>query len=80
MADKKGDPTYIRLRQSNKERISELSRKLGGNDRELSESDLIDAMVKLGLDTYDFYQSHFSVFPVGFNPRTNGKQKEDEDG
>ncbi len=77
--DKKGESTYIRLRQSSRERISDLARKLGGRDRSLPESDLIDAMVALGLDTYEFYQAHFGVFPVGFNLRTNGNKKEDED-
>ncbi len=76
--DKKGDPSYVRFRQSNRERIHELAKKLGGG-REVSESDLIDWLVKLALDTYEFHQSHFSVFPIGLNFRINGEESEEKE-
>lgn len=79
MADKKGDPVWIRLRQSNRERIAELVNKLSGPREKISQSEVIDWLITLGLDIYEFNQSHFGVFPVGLNLRTNGTEKETED-
>lgn len=70
--DKKGDPTYIRLRLSTKKRVQVLAQQFG----DISESEVIDWLTTLGLDTYEFHLKHFSVFPVGLNftPSKNGKE------
>ncbi len=77
--DKKGDPTWVRLRQSNRERLTDLVKKLSGDREKINQSEIIDWLIKLGLDVYDFHQTHFSVFPVDLNFRTNGNEKEAED-
>lgn len=77
--DKKGEPTWIRLRQSNRERIATLINNLSGNREKISQSEVVDWLVGLGLDIYDFHQSHFSVFPVGLNFLTNHDKKEAEE-
>jgi hypothetical protein len=71
--DKKGEPTYVRLCRSNRVRIHLLSAQFG----DVSESEIIDWLVGLGLDNYDFHLKHFAVFPVGLNFR--GKRTEGQD-
>ncbi len=80
MADKKLDPVYIRLCQSNRERLAELVNKLSGRREKINQSEVVDWLVTLGLDAYDFHQSHFSVFPVGLNFKSTNGEKEVEDG
>ena len=74
--EKKSDPVYVRLTQDHRDKVRDLSKKLGGK-RDISESEIIDWLLGLGLDIYEFNQSHFSVFPIGLNFRSNGNEKEE---
>jgi hypothetical protein len=76
--DKKADPTYVRLRTSNKLRVTLLANQFG----EVNESEIIDWLVGLGLDSYEFHMKHFATFPVGLNfraKRSNGQDENSED-
>ena len=72
--DKKCDPTYIRLSNSNKIHVRYLSEQW--ND--LPESEVIDCLITLGYATYEFYQKHFGVFPIGLDFRPKTKEREDD--
>lgn len=71
--EKKVDPTYVRLSYSNKLRVQVLAQQFGNID----ESKVIDWMVGLGLDAYEFYQKHFVTVPAGLNFRTSKNGEEE---
>ena len=72
--DKKGDPTYIRLSKSNQLRIHLLAAQFG----DIYESEIIDWLVGLGLDLYEFQIKHFATFPVGLNFRAKKSEEQDD--
>jgi hypothetical protein len=74
--DKKGEPTYVRLSQSNRLRVRLLSSQFG----DIVESEIIDWLVGLGLDNYEFHMKHFATFPVGLNFRAKRADGQDDSG
>jgi len=74
--DKRGDPTYIRLSLSNRQGVKLLTEKFGN----INASEVIDWLVGLGLDTYEFHMNHFATFPVGLKFIARRDESQEEDG
>jgi len=73
--DKKGDPQYCRFRKSNEIRINLLA-----NQFQVNQSEIIDWLVGLGLDVYEFHMKHFATFPIGLQFRAKQDEGQDENG
>ncbi len=72
--EKKGEPSWVRLRPSLKKRVSDLSSSFGGT----SESEIINYLLRLGLATYDLHMTYFTMLPSGIDFTSNGKESQED--